>query len=53
MQVFIERPLGGGDVQQVIVGLRGDALVDDDLLHITATKRPFNEDLHRLGSRLF
>ena len=35
------------------VGLRGEALVDDDLLQITTTKRPFNDELHRLGSRLF
>ena len=35
------------------VGLRGEALVDDDLLRITTSKRPFNEELHRLGARLF
>lgn len=36
------------------VGIRGDALVHYDLIEcVTTMKRPFNEDLFNLGTRLF
>ena len=36
------------------VGIRGDALVHYDLIEcVTTMKRPFNEELFNLGTRLF